>query len=273
MNDLQSKILDIMNYVHEFCATNGVEYFMMSGSMLGAIRHKGFIPWDDDIDIGMLKDNYDKFISMKDKFDNDRYEMILPESANSSYLFVKIVDKNTTFVEEQFKTSSRAIGVYVDLFCFRKACDDMEMMKKVIKKRNFYFALRRLTLSKEAADTFKRKLIRVYGKMLGLKAITNKIKKLDGKFDDVDTQYYYDPDGMNPKGIVRKEYIEDGVTLFDFEDTKFYGLKRYDDYLTNIYGDYMTPPKNVSDRHTHDYSYLNLNLPYREYIRNSEENK
>lgn len=266
MNELQKAILDIMKYTHKFCVENDVEYSISGGTLLGAVRHKGFIPWDDDMDILMTQENYRKFIALKDKFDdNDIYEMIVP-TLTSTYLFVKIVNKQTTFMERQFGFSKNAIGVYVDLFCFRKITENKKIQKRILRRRHFLTALRRLAKCPEMADTLKRKLISAVGRMLGVKFITKKIVRSDARYDGSDVTFVYNPYDFLATEIMPEKVISGGNILFDFEDTQFYGLKNWDEYLSIVYGDYMTLPPEEA-RRTHDHSYLNLNLPYREYMR------
>lgn len=119
MNELQQKERDLLKIFIDFCDKNKLTYFLVGGTLLGAIRHKGFIPWDDDIDVAMPREDYDKFIVLaskhftKDKdvfFQNYRTDKYYP------YVFSKLRDSNTTFIEKIYKHVDMNHGVYIDIF-------------------------------------------------------------------------------------------------------------------------------------------------------------
>jgi len=95
--------LDILSFIHDFCEKNDIKYSLCGGTLLGAVRHKGFIPWDDDIDIFMLRDQYEKFISLMENNDDDTFKLITyKNSKNYNLLFAKVVDKRTILIEDPF---------------------------------------------------------------------------------------------------------------------------------------------------------------------------
>ena len=116
--NLQLKILEMVKYLDSFCKENKIEYFIAYGSCLGAVRHKGFIPWDDDFDIGMTLENYNKFIELcKTKLDTNKYFLQTLETEPNYYLsFAKLRDINTTLIEEKNKDIAITKGVYIDIF-------------------------------------------------------------------------------------------------------------------------------------------------------------
>ena len=116
--DLQLKLLEIAKYVDDLCRKNSIEYYLIYGSALGAKRHKGFIPWDDDFDIAMTYENYQKFITICDKFlDKKKYFLQRMESEPKYYLsFMKLRDITTTLIEEANKDKEITYGVYIDIF-------------------------------------------------------------------------------------------------------------------------------------------------------------
>lgn len=115
---VQNKILEIAVYLDEFCAEHGIEYYLMGGSALGAIRHNGFIPWDDDLDVFMTYGNYQKFIDVSKRY-LDKEKFYLQEENTSEWplFFTKLRMNNTTFIEEDTKNRQMHKGFYVDIMC------------------------------------------------------------------------------------------------------------------------------------------------------------
>lgn len=115
---LQLKILDIVKDIDKLCKENNIDYYIIYGSALGAVRHKGFIPWDDDFDIGMTYDNYVKFLKLcEEKLDQENYYLQTYEKEENYYLsFAKIRDITTTLIEEGNKNIDIIRSVYVDVF-------------------------------------------------------------------------------------------------------------------------------------------------------------
>ena len=107
--------LDILSYIDDFCQKNNIEYFINYGTLIGAVRHKGFIPWDDDIDISMTRENYDKFIEYY-KNDKSKYKLLALET-NKHYFnnFAKIVD-STTRIDNTRIYKSYPSGIFIDIF-------------------------------------------------------------------------------------------------------------------------------------------------------------
>ena len=102
MTEIQKKIFCIFKWFHLFCTENGLTYYMLGGTQLGAIRHKGFIPWDDDADVGMPRPDYEKFLQLTDGKVFGKYYVDSCNSTKSNYLwpFAKVFDKDTTYIEK-----------------------------------------------------------------------------------------------------------------------------------------------------------------------------
>lgn len=286
MEEMHKKVLNIAKSFHRFCEDNDIQYFMMSGTLLGAVRHKGFIPWDDDIDFGMTPENYKRLISLRNKFNESNPDLImfLPGDKDYFYQFVKIVDKATTIQEKYISSKKYAIGVFIDIFEFCGAGNILESSKELIRRigkefkvyyctvaikdnlmlvKNAYIK-REISFLSLCKKTVLYVMVMIYGKLVGKRKLIQKIKQTREQYNFNESKLVFDPDGMSLRGVIPKEYIESGVQLMDFEGNKFFGLKEYDKYLTHIYKDYMTLPKE-EDRVPHHFAYVNLKLPFEEY--------
>lgn len=121
IKQIQKKILEIMVYFDEFCKENGIVYYLMGGSALGAIRHKGFIPWDDDLDVFMTYDNYQKLITAcENKLDTERFYFQRENTKELPILFSKIRMNGTTFIEEGTINRNMHKGIFLDIMCLNE---------------------------------------------------------------------------------------------------------------------------------------------------------
>jgi lipopolysaccharide cholinephosphotransferase len=122
MKVVQDKILEIALYLDEFCREHEITYYLMGGSALGAIRHQGFIPWDDDLDVFMTYDNYTKFIKKCEQhLDTERFYFQKEDTEEWPLFFSKLRMNNTTFIEEDTKDRNMHKGFYVDIMCLNNA--------------------------------------------------------------------------------------------------------------------------------------------------------
>lgn len=135
MNKVQVTLLEIVKYLDDFCKTEKITYYLMGGSALGAMRHKGFIPWDDDFDVFMDKYNYKKFLSLNHKIDPKFF--LQKENTEEWPLFItQLCLNNTTFIDNRWKNNKKQHhGLFVDIMCMYDA------PKNLFKRRfQYYFA-------------------------------------------------------------------------------------------------------------------------------------
>lgn len=269
----KEKILDVLKYCISFFEKNDINWFIACGSAIGAVRHKGIIPWDDDIDIYMPRADYNKLISIRDEMLNDGYRFVYIRDKGYPLAFGKVMDNNTTVWQQRRFPFN--VGCYVDIFPLDLT--DMGMMSFSKKWRVFHddYLRYRAKISHvslagiwEDIKTGKTETLKVLPAKL-LLMFTSESKILERIFlqesqwnkSDGDRFVSFTEMGMY---MFPKHWFEDYIVV-PFEDTKVRLPKYYDEYLTYIYGDYMTPPpadKRQGDG-PHGKLYINLdaNIP------------
>ena len=259
---LQRKIIGNLEAIDKICREHGLHYYLWAGTMLGAVRHKGFIPWDDDMDICMPRPDYEILISHWHEWLPKPYEVIAPETdPNYPYPFAKIEDASTTVLERpDFKFLE---GIYIDVFPIDGAPADEKERKAHFKRYKFW----RHLLFLRGRDPFKHG----HGPRSWFPWLLHKIYSLEDlqkKVKDYMTKYPYEEsdfvcdydDGL--KGVFEKRILGT-PQVYPFEDKQFLGVEYYDEYLSNKYGNYMQlPPKEKQIQH--HFFRLDLERPYKE---------
>lgn len=238
--------LDLMQDIHDFCVKHNIKYSLGYGTLIGAIRHKGFIPWDDDIDIFMLREDYDKFIKL---YQGGKSYYILHEINNDptyDLTYAKLEDSRT-LVEEAVCVKN--IGLFIDIFPIDNMADDYEESYKLKSSLNLLYriALIKLINISRTKVNFLKKSYYWIGKLIlaftPLHLISEKIiqKALRvGKPNSVYVGLMVDR-GYRDKEILKREYFT-SYSLVTFEDRNFYILENYDAVLKTHYGNYMKFP-------------------------------
>lgn len=248
---LHSCEMIIAKEIKRICEENGIKYFIIAGTLLGAVRHKGFIPWDDDMDIGMLREDYERFLQIAKKDLSGQFFLQTTETDSAYGLnFAKIMLKNTV-VSEGTAANSAANGIFIDVFPF-DAVPESEKEEAKHKKRTYF--LRRLLLAKQNYNVCGKKEYVKRLVYMGLKIISafysreKLCKKLDCECER------YNATSKTPERIVNiggaygynKETIlrrwVDSTVELPFEDFTIAAPVGYIEYLEYFYGDYMTPP-------------------------------
>lgn len=251
VREVQYKILEIMKYIDKVCRENDITYFIMGGTALGAVRHGGFIPWDDDLDIFMTPVEYAKFKTAMEKDGNPKF-IIQEWRTTEKYLeYAKVRMNGTTFIEESFKDrKDMHHGIYVDIMMLHKVpADNYHIHKKVYCASKFvtlYALTQRNWRPKSCAQAMVVSLL----KILPCQMIAKWCYKQIYKYEDMTSGFmwcYWITPAKFRSGFFDKSFFEEPVDI-PFEDTVLYGSKHIKEYLEYRYGDYMKFPSEEAQR-------------------------
>lgn len=257
ISEIQQMELGIMEYIHEVCHKIGVKYFLSYGSLIGAVRHQGFIPWDDDMDICMLRDDYEKLQNYLIAHPDERYEvMSYKNNVNYVYPFMKIQDNQTYLVEEDVRIDSN-MGIYVDIFPVDGYEDDQafkDKMTKIIKKRQLScYTFKGITNTKSVVNSMIRYISVIIFYFTNTNKYVSQIDELakSRKVEDYELVDYVVYKDMN-KPVWKREWLEQ-VEAGSFEGKEFMIPKHYHEILTSDYGNYMQLPPVEQQVSHHDF--------------------
>lgn len=244
---------DVLKKYAAFCEKNGLRYSLIGGTLLGAVRHGGFIPWDDDIDVGMPRPDYEKFLQLvQEKRISKELSVAAGDICDDFSLpFAKILDERTIIVDESKRHEAEGDALWIDIMPLDGVGNDYEKAKKIIRKANYYQrALGRATSipwkrrdGEKGIYGFLRCLYRQLFRIRGFHFYKRKLIKL-GKSHAFDNSTYVADvvSGFYGVGeIVKREKLVD-FTVKKFEDETYPVMGCWDEYLSGIYGDYMKLP-------------------------------
>ncbi len=259
--ELQLKLLEIMKVFHNVCEKHELKYFMLGGTMLGAIRHEGFIPWDDDMDVGMPREDYERLINLpKSELPEN---IIIKTPYNSSDLifpYSKIMDSNTTLVEDRLDGIIE--GIYIDVFPLDGAGNSMKYAK--LRYLGYYWKQGLLFNNQDYGEkrTILRRLVQKYARSRDIQTLYMSLEKWMKRIQyDKSTVIGNYAGAWGFKEFVMKDIMETPV-LYEFEGLKLYGVNNSHFYLSSLYGDYMKLPPEDKQKSHHKIKYINLNQPF-----------
>lgn len=277
MNDMQNKLLEMLKWFDNFCRQNELMYYAIGGTLLGAMRHKGFIPWDDDIDIGMPRNDYERLSVLALKQQSEFkyiFETVNSPDENYCYTYTKLYDTTTTLIENV--KSKLVRGIYLDVFPIdglgNGSNPDMIHFKKIIFMKNLFVT--RVTGLREGRSAIKNAAVRI-SRLLpdsfpDTKELRIKIDQMCKKYNLEHSQWAGNLLGIRGKReIVPVSYFGEPKEC-RFEDIMIFCVEEADSYLTSVYGDWRKLPPIEKQESHHDYIYCDLSKSYLEWKEDEE---
>lgn len=255
LEELKQIQMNVMDAIHEFCIEHGIKYSLAAGTLIGAIRHKGYIPWDDDIDIYLLREDYNRLIQEFPEVYNNHYQLIsLERDPKWDFPYAKAYDNRTIFKENALVNVT--IGVNIDIFPIDNIPDDEKEWRKYEKWRKKVVMFSQMQRSK--MYNAKRRLgvnlifliTHFISYFITRRKVAEYISHISQKFNKVDTQYVFENVfAAYLRRRLRRDIFAKYIDV-PFEDRIYRAFEKYDEYLRMVYGDYMQLPP-LEGRITH----------------------
>ena len=276
MNEQQRKALEILKVCIDICEKWDIRYYMVCGSALGAVKYQGFIPWDDDIDVGMLRPDYERFLEVAQQelpegyfLQNYRTQPVFPHA------YTKLRDSNTTFIEADVVEFPINHGIYIDIFPLDGYPEGRWKEKLFCLRRKLYEWMRIAALpdSPKRWVRVRNRIFRILGCHKRTAAVQKKLEKLylespveNSKlwcnFGNWQRELEYAPRAQYGQG-----------TWGTFEGLRVRIPENYDAYLTQKYGDWRSDPPKEAQKSHHVAVVCDVNRPYTEYLKNKDAAK
>ena len=256
---------DMLKEFVDICNRHGIKYFVQGGTLLGTVRHSGFIPWDDDIDVSLPRDEYEKFLAVAEK-ELPEYYFLQTKDTDPEYPnnFAKIRDSRTTFLETSARNLNINHGAYIDIFPLDYYPDGFKAKIFEIKKKLLTWRINKAFYMPHMS--LKSKLVTLITMILfpSLKGAVEKREKL---FTSVppSERVVNNSGAWLSKEIIPRNWVLNSTEM-EFEGIKVNVSDKYDEWLTYVYGDYMSlPPENERVGH-HYVDIFDMDKSYTEYI-------
>lgn len=264
---LQNKILEIAVYIDSLCKANNIDYCLMGGSALGAKRHGGFIPWDDDLDIFMTPDNYEKFrnifnsIGDKEKYYLQEYGLI-----DNMVTMPKLRLNGTTYIEETSQNMRIHQGIYIDIFILHN-CPDNKLARWYQYIWAKYVVIKGLATRNYSKRVGTIGLILRFLRLFPDKFLMKYALKQVYKYRNKNTHYFcnYLGKALLKKGTYKREHFVP-TEYVPFETVQLKAPCNLHSFLTNRFGDYMVPPSSESIKWQQHAMIWDVDKDFSEYV-------
>lgn len=252
LKELQQLSLEILKDVADFCEKNGIRYSLGYGTLLGAVRHKGFIPWDDDVDLMMLREDYEKFSTI---YKSDKYTFFDSRNTPDCYIaFGRVCDTERTLAASSIPWVRKDVGVWIDIFPIDRVPDDIDTFRRLYDSlyllMKFNLGIRRVHTISSSRFPLRRRI-----KIWAVKRLHPRLIKRDPVeiVEDMNTliglvsreHSHHWSQLCCPDAGTCEFFAEDEINEYvrmRFEDSEFYVWSGYDKILRDSYGDFMQLP-------------------------------
>lgn len=268
VKEVQGKILEIMKYIDTLCRKHGITYYIMGGTALGAVRHGGFIPWDDDLDIFMVPSEYVKF---KEVFESERSPLFVLQEwrTTKNYLeYAKVRMNGTTFIEEVFKDRKDLHqGIYVDIMILHKVPEN-KLIQRLVYLESKFVTLYALSQRNWEPKTIVQAIVLKSLSFMPCRLMAKCFYRRIYKYDNLNTNFkycYWITPAKFLNGLFDASFFSDPVDV-PFEDTVLMGSAKIKEYLTYRYGDYMKLPSAEAQNAAVHAITFDVKKDYKEYL-------
>lgn len=258
-DEVKAELTNMLKWFNRFAEENHIRYSLIGGTLIGAVRHKGFIPWDDDIDLAVTRETYNRILSFRDKVvedSNGRFDINSLSNGTSEFPFIKLVHKEIKVKQVDIESKSGDY-LWIDIFPFDAVPENFDEVERFCKKIHRYrLCLESALLKSENVSHLRlsstvKKIMHPVFRLIGAEWFGKKIDRLSQSYSDKDTGKVCSV--VWGYGAKESLTLEDFITYTQvtFEGEVFPALKAWDRYLTNTYGDYMQLPP-VEKRASHE---------------------